>query len=376
MCKVALFLIFLVGTLCGESVYPVDMSFLIADIKYSQEHGIKVCEMQHGVVSTFRGDVFSHDGEPVIAQNLFDTLALYVKEGWTVPQSFGDAILKKMFANQENWHAKNEKEEIFNDLKFLEAARKAPFNSERMNGYHGFVYLRSPSPKELDELHEAYPGVIFIDRAISPYWANKAKMSALFEQDPMLGLIKPKWNVYPKTYTPKLAERIKQELGTQLFVIKPKGSCSGKGVIIVSEGDLDAVLKYILKKSRSLKKNRDKSYNYWYHTKETEFIVEQFFASDPIRVPHLKNELYQPTMRVSFLFVYEGGEAKAHFLGAFWLLPKNSLEKGGSLNDTYKSCCGLPRYTAVDSELEEQVAAECHDPFLLFYQKMLENQVD
>ena len=28
--------------------YPADISYMVADVKYSQEHGLKICEVQHG----------------------------------------------------------------------------------------------------------------------------------------------------------------------------------------------------------------------------------------------------------------------------------------------------------------------------------------
>ncbi len=374
MNKIAIFFLLLAGALHSESAYPVDLSFLVADIKYSEEHGIKVCEVQQGVVSSFKGDVFAHNGVPVIANNLINTFALYVTEGWTVSRCHCDSTLKKLFADQENWHAFKKRQDIYNDPDFLSVAELMPADPENIHDYHGFVYEKCISKAKGDKLHEDYPGIVFVDRAVIPYWIDKAKVSALFEMDPVLQEIKPRWSTYPTHYTSSLAKKIKDELQTEKFVIKPKGAFLGRGVIIVSADELDSVLKYILNKTKELKKDPDNSYNYWYHTKDSEFIVEQFFSSDLVRVPHLENKLFQPTMRVSFLFAYSEQEIAVHFLGAYWLLPKVSIEDVGSLNDKHKGYCVLPHYAAVDPELEERVAAEIEDPFKLLYQKMLENR--
>jgi hypothetical protein len=34
----------------AEPKYPVDVSYLVSDFKYSQEHGLKICEVQHAVI--------------------------------------------------------------------------------------------------------------------------------------------------------------------------------------------------------------------------------------------------------------------------------------------------------------------------------------
>lgn len=262
MNKLFICLIFLVNALHGDSAYPVDLSFMVADIKYSQEHGIKICEVQQGICSSFKGDAFSHEGYPVIAHNLMDVLALYVGKGWTVPKIHCDAAVKVLFDNQENWHVKKRKQDIFRDSEFLEAAVRNPVDPSRIEDYSGFVYLKCTSLSRLDQMQHLYPGIVFIDRATSPYWIDKVKVSALFELDPMLSSIKPKWNTYPTVYSSGLASKIKEELGSDLFVIKPKGCFLGRGVIIVSEQMLDSVLQYILNKSKSLKNDPDHSYSY------------------------------------------------------------------------------------------------------------------
>ncbi len=49
----------------------MDVSYLVADFKYSQKHGLKICEVQHGALSAIDGDLYisGEDGSisPLIA---------------------------------------------------------------------------------------------------------------------------------------------------------------------------------------------------------------------------------------------------------------------------------------------------------------------
>src|SRR5438105_280604 len=82
------------------------------------------------------------------------------------------------------------------------------------------------------------------DAASRPYWIDKYKMTSLFNNHPLLATIKPEWGLYPKTYTPTLADQIIQDIPSDFFVIKPRGSFVGRGVIIVAKKNLDSTLKY------------------------------------------------------------------------------------------------------------------------------------
>lgn len=358
----------------GESAYPVDLSFLVADLKYSQEHGVKICEVQQGIVSNFKGEAFANGGVSVVANNLMDVFALYLKDGWTIKRNHCDASIKKLLEAHNSWHLCSNESAIYNDPYFLELASEDIYDPCNLFDYHGFVYLKCRSVKKMDGLHEKYPGIVFIDRATAPYWVDKAKVSKLFDLDPRLQEIKPRYGIYKTGYTSQLAGQIINDLQTKYYVIKPKGSFLGKGVIIVSENDLDSTLKYIFCKSNKLKNDQDGSYNYWYTCNAKEFIVEQFYPSDPLKVKHLGDKPYQPTMRVSYVFAFSEGEVTLHFLGAHWLLPKKSLSEKGSLNDLHKGYCVIPHYVTVDPDLLEQVLIELEEPMKLLYQKMLENK--
>lgn len=374
MFRLLIISVFLVVKAWAQSAYPVDLSFLVADLKYSQEHGVKVCEVQQGIVSNFKGEAFANGGVSVVAHTLMDTLALFVKDGWTVKNDHCDACIKKLFEGDENWHLCTKESNIYNDSYFKELASDYVNDPSSLFDYHGFVYLKCRSANKIDKLQKKYPGIVFVDRATAPYWIDKAKVSKLFDMDPCLQGIKPRYGIYKTGYTPQLAKQIISDLQTPYFVIKPKGSFLGRGVIIVSQKDLDSTLKYIFSRSKKLRNDLDNSYSYWYTDLSKEFIVEQFYSSDPVMVKHLGNKPYQPTMRVSYLLAYSEGEISLHFLGAYWLLPKKSLKDKGSLNDLHKGYCSIPHYMTVDPDILDQALIELEEPMKLLYQKMLEKK--
>ncbi len=367
------FFIFLFFSL-DASQYPAEISFLVADLKYSADHGVKICEVQQGIVSSFRGEAYAHKGESVIAKNAIDVLSLYVNKGWTVLDLHTDQQIQKNISESDQWVCKSSSSEIFNDFDFRIGSKLPIADRSNLSNYYGFTYLRPKQVKDHHKFSELYPGIILIDAASYPYWIDKAKMSSLFDLDPTLQQIKPRWGVFPRQYHPQLAGDIMEQIPADAFVIKPKGAFLGNGVIIVAKDNLDETLAYILQPSDKLRSERDSSYSFWGKTKEDCFIVEEFFESDLLAVPQFKNRYYQPTMRVAYLLVYNQARIESHFLGSYWLLPKISIEEEGSMNDRHKGYCKIPHYYRVDQEIESKVIEELKDPIKLFYQKMLERQ--
>lgn len=356
----------------AEPTLPVDLTFLIADIKYSQVDGVKVCEVQHGSLSAFKGDLFINKGKPVIPHRLMETLSLYVSNGWATKKSVADFYLKDLFVMDEIWQVYKSSRDIFDHESFQSLAHRQVYDPMSIFDYHGCVYLKTHSADIINSCREKFPGIIFIDAAAVPLWMNKEKVSEIFLQDSNLQKIKPKWEAYPAVYRADLADRIVADFECDRFVIKPKGEFLGRGVIIVSKEDLDATLRYILRYSSTHKNDSDPVYAFWRSSNQTSFIIEKFYSSDPIRVPHLENQLFQPTIRVAYLFAYTNGNVYAHFLGSYCQLPKKSLEESGTLNEKHKSYCKIPYYSHVAPELEAQIVEELEIPMKLFYQKMLE----
>lgn len=68
----------------AEQHYPVDISYLVSDFKYSQEHGLKICEVQHGALSALDGDLYTSSGENgTISPMIAEFLARFSLKKWT-----------------------------------------------------------------------------------------------------------------------------------------------------------------------------------------------------------------------------------------------------------------------------------------------------
>ncbi len=362
--KCFLLLVFAASALFAESKYPVDVSYMVADIKYSKEHGVKICEVQHGIMSTFYGDVFLHPNRGVISDRVASVFAEFPMTKWMAASNVAFATLRSAFERSGNWKSRASFTAIKSNSEFIEAARNRPENPNLISSYSGMLFM-NPS----DEFsQEAYPGIILLDAATHPYWSDKYKMSELFRTDSTLCKIKPEWNLYPKAYSPDLARTIIQELGGDAFVIKPRGAFLGNGVIITSKDELDSVLSEILQNSESLKFHKDKSYNHWSRDTFDSFIVERYYPSDPIMHD---DKLYEPSMRLAFVCIYDNKTIDFHFLGGYWMLPTKALDEAGSLNECKKAYCKVPYFVDASSDDLSEIEKQLAEAIPLLYEAML-----
>lgn len=351
--------------------YEVDASFLLADLKFSEKRGVKICEIQHGVLSTFSGDKFSH-GEPgIIPVNFYHTLSQYFDRSWAISNYFAEIQIRKLFEQAPEWSTYNNIALVEKDPKFQYRASLPVYDPYDINSYHGFLVTRVAKVNDYLAFKKKYPGIILLDAAARSYWIDKHKMTQLFLKNKTLASYKPKCELYRKKYSKSLAREIIEEIQSEIFVIKPRGAFHGKGVIIVDRENLDSTLKYILKRSSKLKKDPDPSYNHWYRDKADSFLVEEFVESDPISIAHLDNRVYQPTMRVAFLLVYSNNQIDVKFLGGYWMLPESSLSEKGTLNNKHKACCKGSYYCKIDPQVMSKVEQQLNIALPLLYEQML-----
>jgi len=354
----------------SEAKAPAAVSFLIADLKYSRQNGVKICEVQHGTDSTFYGDKFSHGGKGLISVNLVHTLLNFQSQFWTHQKSFVEKAIQNLVEDAPEWHSYEKMSMIETDPLFLERCYLPPADPYDVRSYFGFIIARNLRMKR-EKCFKQYPGILLLDKVSLPYWNDKYKMTELFSRDEVLAKVKPRWNLYKKGYTPSLAQEIIEDLQCERFVIKPRRAYMGYGVIVTDHKNLDQTLRYILSNSQQLKEDPDKSYFYWFHDPEDAFIVEEFCESDPIKVPHLNNEVYQPTMRVAFLMVYSNCEIKTHFLGFYWLLPRYPLSANVPLTIKHKAEIVVPYFCSVEPETEKEVQSHLEQVLPLLFREML-----
>lgn len=376
-----IFFIFSWVFMYAESKYPVDISYLVSDFKYSQEHGLKICEVQQGALSALNGDLYISGEDGIISPRIADFFTLFPIKKWASGVHYSP--LKRSLMARD-WVIHQSIQTLCLDPLFLDCAKVPPQDPCSISSYRGFVYAALEIARHMDVYRKAYPGILFIDGATLPYWKDKFKMNALFNQNPQLKQYKADWRLYPKKYDSFLSERIQQDMPAKLYVIKPRTDCLANGVIVVANTDLDEVLQMILEPLPSLGKHVDKKYAYWWKNQDSTFLIEKYYPSDVLCFPDPVNPKahcqetyhYDATMRIAFVLEYNEGAMTYHCLGGFWKLPSKALEEEGTLNEQRISCCEVPFYTSVDPELFVEINAQMEQAMLLLYQVMLQQKTD
>lgn len=286
--------------------------------------------------------------------------------------------------NGRGWGLYKTMKNLTNEAEFLECALLPPVDPYSISSYSGIVYATRELVKDFAAYRKAYPGILFVDAAVYPYWIDKYKMSVLFNRDAELNAYKADFALFPKKYDPELADRIKEELSSELYVIKPRGEFLANGVIVVAQEDLDETLQLILGPRANLRKHPDKHYAYWARNRDQSFIVEKHYASDYLQfsTPISENAEaqalesggyfhYDAAMRIAFIMKYDEGKITYHCLGGFWKLPCRALEEEGTLNEKRISLGEPPYYRSVDPKLFKEVNAKMERAMLLLYKEML-----
>lgn len=361
----------------AQSKYPVDISYMVSDFKYSKKDGLKICEVQHGALSAVTGDLYV-TGKPNgnISPMVADFFALLPVKKWATGLIY--CPLKKSLA-AKGWNVELSLKTLLNDQTFLECAAWPPANPSLISSYAGIVYADFDIVRNFDFYRKTYPGILFINAATFTYWMDKYKMNELFDRNDELKQYKADWKLYPKKYDPLLSDRIQQEMPSEFYVIKPRREALANGVIVIAHKDLDNLLQMILEPQADLEKHPDKKYSYWLKNKDDTFLIEKYYKSDYLSFPPpLKEETfddteyhYDATMRLAFILQYNGGKTTYHCLGGFWKLPYKALEENGTLNEKTISYCHPPFYTAIDPTLLKEVNAHMERAMLLLYEIML-----
>ncbi len=261
------------------SVYclPVDISYLVSDFKYSREHGLKICEVQQGALSAVSGDLYLSGEDGTISPLIADFFSQFPMNKWAAGILY--TPLKRSFVKTE-WSIQPSLNTLLKDPTFLRCAASIPADPSSIRCYGGIVFAAFDLVRTFESYSKIYPGILFVDAATFPYWMDKYKMNALFDQNDELKKYKADWRLYPKKYDSLLSERIQKEMPSRLYVIKPRGESLANGVIVVDALDLDAVLQLILEPLPSLEKHPDKKYAYWRKNKDDTVLIEKYYPSD------------------------------------------------------------------------------------------------
>lgn len=368
-----IFLLLFIFAHAAADVLPADVSFLVADVKYSEAQGVKICEVQQCSISLFKGYDSLYQGKGLIPEYFCNVMADFNHRFWFISNDLSFVEMQKKFLEQ-GWIEGQSFKALMRDKLLNKIGKTAPADPSSLTDYQGFVYMRLDDRKDYEKFHQNYPGLLLIDYANRDYLFDKYKMSTLFTHHPELIQAKPKWGLYRKKYKAGLADKIIQEIGSPMLVIKPRAAWEGYGIIMVEQENLDAVLRKVFSNPSDLAGDADPGYSYWAHDPFDTFLVEEFCASDPISVPQLDNRLYNCTLRIPFILIYHQNRLQLHYLGMYWMAPKLPIDAEGTWNEkskAYPFSKGPAHFCPTDPATQAKVKKLLARPFLLMYKRML-----
>ncbi|ADI37413.1 hypothetical protein [Waddlia chondrophila] len=366
-----LLLIFAVSFNLEGASPPASFTFMIADLKHNDEEGIKICELQAGSLSAFRGYDWL-TGEPgAVSKKVMKMLNQFGHSLWVLSGSISDPSIQKEMKTQKVNVTKN-LSELYKNKTFIQQANLPVKDPYDLSSY---PVLLIASPKRfqnnLESFQEQFPNVLILDLPSYPYWKNKYEMSLLLRETPELEQIKPHWELFSRAMTSEEIQSSHTHFSSEYVVIKPLNAFLGNGVILLERTKLPEILQLIWKSPKKLPDSSDKGYSYWKKARDKHLIVEEFHLSDPVAVSHLKGKEYDPTLRVVFMLWHEHGEIQMDFVELHWKLPKKSLSEKGSFSEKHKSYGQIPHFALVEPEREEAIKHQLRETMPLLYAKML-----
>lgn len=351
---------------------PAAFAGLIADIKYSQDEGLKICEIQPISHSRFRGSDFAHEDMAYVASQFVPLVSDLFQNTFFRIKSMCEPAIREGFGDLPNCFGFESMLDMEKDNFFRIRASEAPEDPSDLASYPAMVYVRRNSIADKRLFLKKYPGALLMDQGVWEPTLNKRRLNELFASDEYLSQFRPRWDNYPKKYSKELVKKIKAEINSDIYVVKPIAGTKGHGIIVCSEKALEKVLKRILKRDLSLRNHPDPSYRYWYYDKSKHFIVEQYATSDAVHPEHLEKAPYDGTLRAVFTLAYSQGEVEFQLLDSYWKLPSTALDaKKASLTDMHKSCGKEPYFAEVDADIEAEVEAILMDVMPHMYRVML-----
>jgi len=344
--------------------FPADISFVIFDLKYNHEDGVKICEIQPGGVSVFSGYDFLMEGDGLVPDMLCDAILKYQSDLWYMDSAVCDRKCKRKF-DAMGWENIFSLEDLSSDKEFMRLAELPVNDPHNLYDYHGILYVRPKDIARLEDLRSKYPGMIILDAALYSNIKDKLSMDALLKSSPKLSELRPKSKIYPKEFSNELVADIMEDIKGDYYVIKPAHASKGYGVIITEKENLESTLKLILQKENrgNLARNPDQTYSYWAYDKRKQFLVEQFIQSVHVEAPQFDSKMYDGTMRVVALVIYHQKKVEVDILEGHWKLPKKSVSEEGSFTEKHKSFGNVPHFAAVEPYILESVKRELEEGF-------------
>ncbi|MEI8364905.1 MAG: hypothetical protein WCF65_00670 [Parachlamydiaceae bacterium] len=354
----------------AASILPADISLFMIELKYEENEGVKICEIQPLSQSSFEGCDYVYQQKDIVGLRVCQFLSQFGKSFWFVKPHIAHEKMGKLFSAQ-GWKPFPSLKNLYQSKKFLQLARKPVCDPTNISSYHAILFMRLSEIGDLRNGYSMLSGVLLIDRASVNSMTDKYTQSLLFTGHPVLENIKPKWGLFPKKYSEQLVAEIKNKIDSDMLVIKPLTAIRGRGVIIINNSDLDTTLQSILNKNIGLTENPDRGYSYWANDSSTSFLVEEFIKTTPVPVPTLDNQSYDVTMRLAVALVYHQNSIYLHFLGDYCNLSDTPIDDDGSLNDKHKTSLRMPQTILIQPAARKEIQELLSKPLVMMYKCML-----
>lgn len=342
-----------------------DLSFVVMDLKYNHEQGVKICEIQRALVSGFNS---GKDRGDAISTGLLNIINRF----WRPANCYhgkrvGDRlVLEKM--KHRGWKKVEEAVKLKANLKQYAAE---PIN---LSGFRGAVYGRIYGLDGVsDAFRKKHPDLLMIDRVTAPVICNKQLAHDFIKNDFLLSKRRPACESFQANYSPELAETILSQIDSEYLIIKPPAAAYSDGVIPVTRDALDELLKQLFTTSPLPDDVKDDAnYLYWRQHQPATFLVEEFIYSEPIVHPDYPKEVFDPTLRVVAALIYNNGKLNVEFLGKYWKFPSKGWYSAGPFSQKHIALVGERFRVEVEDEIWLPVRDQLRGWLTRLYDKLLD----
>lgn len=335
---------------------PTDITYLAVDIKYDGEK-LKILEFQDGPTAGFRAydDVVKNRGE--IWHDFWEHMSSYKLPMWYLgpePKTYSLGV----FSHNDKERVRFEEflemggsyvpswQELAFDSEFISAenrgvARGGEKRRRAISDYKGIILAKLCGQNyKISAFRRVHPDFLVINEWARKSLYDKRRVHMLFNK---LGLdeYRPWSKLIRKHYSPRLARKIIKECPSDFYVVKPLNSSRSNGIIITKKKNLNVVLKKLFGTRsiddfdlRSYRPNKTQVYGYWKGDTNKNFMIEEYVPSKNLTI---KDKVYDPTARITFVVSHSAGNVNFSFLKGFWKVPPKALTDSGTLTDRHVS---------------------------------------
>ncbi|ARG98072.1 hypothetical protein [Legionella micdadei] len=328
---------------------PTEISYHIADFKVDDE--IKILEL---------GNAFYGSNLSERAQHGVDNKAAMLKHA----AQFGPIEL--IFPELRSFRHSRIRWET-SDWELPQYLRTMPIPTNPKQIHFVDDCFMEPVMECIQEKHDAYleqgkNSQLVFDGAIDTFYLcdrNKRIFNTLLD----LNGLKP---IQPETWFYQLdsAEPFIPPSNIPFFIVKPMQESLGKGVMLVANKELPALLEALKTGANYAKDVGD--IDYYARSKNRGILIQQFC---PGKLIQHNGKLFRPTARAVFAVVREGNQTYIDILDIFWKLPKTAVQSETPIPEQSVSYSGNSNqvisqisvekstYQAIESALREKLMA-------------------